>query len=406
MLHPDEGIIHELLDGELAGSEAETVRRHLTECGDCRRLYQEAQDLVAESDRAIGLLDDIHPELTEAMLPKASSRPEAATAADESDFGPGLPPPPAANVRAGPPIVLMPSAPQPPRWRRARPRGGLWAAVLLLLAGGGYLVFGRSSEPSSEAVGASPTLENFPLAGKTAPPSDSAADAQVEARAAAALASRPPLGAALPAPVKADSVSKRDDRSADTAATRLAAANQPAAKAAAVPAGTERTKVAEPAAPSRALAARSQRATADVAADNRAAENPTAGAAAATEQPAAPAPPPMPPSLDAQARITTRIGLDDAKRELGSPLHGIDGLRPRLVGIIPGRLVPGADPSRNVVRAVYTDRNGTPFYLDQQRMSTSGGQRPSGGLVRGDVQLFLNGDLPADSAGALAQRVR
>ena len=394
MLHPDEGIIHELLDGELAGSEAETVRRHLAECGDCRRLYLEAQDLVAESDRAIGLLDDVRPGLTEAGLP------------EDSGFGPGLPPPPAANVRAGPPIVLMPSAPAPPRWRRTRPRGGLWAAVLLLLAGGGYLVFGRDREPPSDAT-ASRTLQTFPLAGKATPATDSA-DAQADARAAAALATRPPLGAPLPAAPKTDSSSKRDDRTADTAGTNVAAANQPAHGAADTPpAGTERTKpTAEAAAPTRALAVREQRPTADLAArDNRAAESANAAAARDTEQPAAPTPPPMPPSLDAQARITTRIGLDDAKRELGSPLHGIDGLRPRLVGLIPGRLVPGADPSRNVVRAVYTDRNGTPFFLDQQRISTNGGQR-TGGMVRGDVQLFLNGDLSADSAGALSQRVR
>lgn len=377
MLHPDEGIIHELLDGELAGSEADTVRRHLAECGDCRRLYLEAQDLVAESDRAIGLLDDVRPGLTEAGLP------------EESGFGPGLPPPPAANVRAGPPIVLMPSAPAPPRWRRTRPRGGLWAAVLLLLAGGGYLVFGRDREPSSDTT-ASRTLQTFPLAGKATPATDSA-DAQADARAAAALASRPPLGAPPPTTTKGDTTPKRDDRAVDTAGTKLAAAKPRA----------------EPAAPTKALAVREQRPTADLAArDNRAAESANAAAARDTEQPAAPTPPPMPPSLDAQARITTRIGLDDAKRELGSPLHGIDGLRPRLVGLVPGRLVPGADPSRNVVRAVYTDRNGTPFFLDQQRISTNGGQRPTGGIVRGDVQLFLNGDLSADSAGALSQRVR
>ena len=109
MLHPDEGIIHELLDGELPGSEAELVRLHLAECGDCRRVYQEAQELVAESDRAIALLDDTRPELNEA-------------GPDETYAVPGLPPPPASNVRAGPPIVLMPGAPQAARWRRVRPR--------------------------------------------------------------------------------------------------------------------------------------------------------------------------------------------------------------------------------------------------------------------------------------------
>jgi hypothetical protein len=392
MLHPDEGVIHELLDGELAGTEAEIVRRHLAECGDCRRLYQEAQELVAESDRAIGLLDDTRPELNEAGAPEPQR------------FEPGLPPPPAANVRAGPPIVLMPTAPQAPRWRRVRPRNGLWAAALLLLAGGGYLVFGRGSEPEPQAT-AAPTLETFPLAGKAPAPVTDSADAQAEARAAAALASRPPFGAPVPTVAKADSTSKP---AADTGATRLAAANRAAADRAAddQPAGTERPKpAAEPAAPPKALAARSQRA-ADVAAAGNAAADNAAAAGEAEQPPAAAAPPPMPPSLETQSRISTRIGLDDARRELGSPLHGIDGLRPRLVGLIPGRLVPGADPSRNAVRAVYLDQNGTPFFLDQQRISASGGARPPGGLVRGDVQLFLNGNLTADSAGALAQRVR
>ena len=125
-------------------------------------------------------------------------------------------------------------------------------------------------------------------------------------------------------------------------------------------------------------------------------------AAAARESAASPAPA---PTLDVQAQITSRIGLDDAKRTLGAPLHAIDGLRPRLVGLIPGRLVPGADPARDVVRAVYLDQNGQPFYLDQQRVGAAGPRR-TGGIVKGDVQLFLNGNVSPDSARALEQRLR
>jgi hypothetical protein len=173
----------------------------------------------------------------------------------------------------------------------------------------------------------------------------------------------------------ADSTSKP---AADTGATRLAAANRAAADRAAddQPAGTERPKpAAEPAAPPKALAARSQRA-ADVAAAGNAAADNAAAAGEAEQPPAAAAPPPMPPSLETQSRISTRIGLDDARRELGSPLHGIDGLRPRLVGLIPGRLVPGADPSRNAVWRSIWIRTG------RRSFSISSGSRRAGGRGR------------------------
>jgi hypothetical protein len=392
MLHLDEGVIHELLDGELDLAEAETVRLHIAECADCLRLYQEAREMVSEADRVIASLDDVRPELNEGYEPAI-----------------GLPAPPAANVGPGAPVVLMPTGVQTPRWRRMRPRNGLWAAALLLLAGGGYLIFHGSGEP--EPTGIAPTLATFPLSARTAPSTDSA-DAAADARATAALATRPPLGAAASTDSVRDSArdsartATRDSTARTPArdtATQLATAGrssagrqaagneQPAAQTAA------RKAVAQPEPVDRRQASRTERAAVDFSADNAAAARDAALEAAA--------PPPAAPTLDVQAQITTRIGLDDAKRALGSPLHAIDGLRPRLVGLVPGRLVPGADPSRDVVRAVYIDRNGQPFYLDQQRVGATGPRR-AGGIVKGDVQLFLNGHVPPDSARALEQRLR
>jgi hypothetical protein len=387
MLHLDEGVIHELLDGELGESDADAVRRHLSECGDCLRLYQEAREMATEADRVIAALDDIHPELNEGL---------------EEEMG--LPAPPAASVGAGAPVVLMPTGVQASQWRRIRPRNSLWAAVLLLLAGGGYLVFRGDREPAS--TGVPPTLATFPMTSKASPATDSLADAQAEARATEALATRPPLGApgivAESARGTRDSANRDSTRRDSTAhgTARDSVLQVATAQPRTTPQSTGRTAARnEPPAPAAKSLAAGQRGRATV--DFGAADN-----AAAAREPAAPAgAPTSPPTLDVQAQITTRIGLDDAKRTLGTSLHAIDGLRPRLVGLVPGRLVPGADPTREVVRAVYLDQNGQPFYLDQQRVGPSGPRR-AGGIVKGDVQLFLNGNVPPDSARALEQRLR
>ncbi len=381
MPHLDEGVIHELLDGELDLADAESVRRHIAECGDCLRLYREAQDMVSEADRVIASLDDVRPELNEGY---------------EEEIG--LPAPPAANVGAGAPVVLMPSGVQAPRWRRMRPRNTVWAAALVLLVGGGYLILRSDRQP--EPSGVAPTLATFPLSARAAPSTDSA-DAAAEARATAALATRPPFGAAARADSAHDSTAHKPARDTATqvadagrrAGSRDTALDEAPANAPPARAAAPKVLAAAPAAEQRQTQ-RTERAAVDLsAADN----------AAAVREPAA-SPPPA-PTLDSEAQITTRIGLDDAKRALGTPLHAIDGLRPRLVGLIPGRLVPGADPSRDVVRAVYLDRNGQAFYLDQQRVGPNGPRR-GGGIIKGDVQLFLNGNVPPDSARALEQRLR
>src|SRR5690606_29549683 len=129
---------------------------------------------------------------------------------------------------------------------------------------------------------------------------------------------------------------------------------------------------------------------------------PTSGAARASES----------ESLEQRAQITMRIGLDEVPRLLGGPMHVIDGLRREFVGLVPGRLMRGADPNRYAVRVVYLDEQGRPFYLDQQRLDTTdrqlGAQRDSvpPEWVRGEVRLAISGTLSPEAAAALAARVR
>lgn len=124
--------------------------------------------------------------------------------------------------------------------------------------------------------------------------------------------------------------------------------------------------------------------------------------------------PPAPPSrtdLAARAGLTQRIGLDEARQQLGVPLHVIDGLRPEVVGLVPGANVPGADSGRPVVRVVYLDQRNRVVYLDQQRLP-AGAPRGAGSTpgrpawLVGDVRLSLSGEAPPDSLRALESRVR
>ena len=104
---------------------------------------------------------------------------------------------------------------------------------------------------------------------------------------------------------------------------------------------------------------------------------------------AADAPPP-PRTLEQRAQIYLRIGLDEAVRQLGQPVHVIEAMSPQFIGLTQGRNVPGADAGRPVVRVVYVDSRGRMILLDQQRLRS--GQTPSGGggslrWVLGDVML-------------------
>jgi hypothetical protein len=323
------------------------------------------------------------------------------------------------------------------RWLRAF----RWAAMIAVVVGGGRLLMGvirpgnslprardittavpaippavASREETSQArppVASPPTRagrapsQNRTLATKTAPqPKQAATEALVDTvdeladtTTDAFADSAPADDQALAAGVLADSLSTdsvaRDTATRDTVSRDLAAANSP----------RQDDELA------------TRRAAAEALAElDRERRRERAAAATAALRPAAPEtvpppaqPPPPPRTPEQRAQIYLRIGLDEAVKQLGGPVHVIEGMTPELIGLVNGRLMPGADPNRPVVRVVYLDSRGRMILLDQQRLRT--GQAPPAaprGLrwSVGDVMLYLRGEPGSDVLRTLQRRVR
>jgi hypothetical protein len=139
------------------------------------------------------------------------------------------------------------------------------------------------------------------------------------------------------------------------------------------------------------------------------------GATVVTPTNPAPTPAPVtaaPPqrTLEQRAETYMRIGLDEAARQLGRPVHVIEGLSPLFMGLAQARTSPGADTSRPVVRVVYQDAQGRLILLDQQRLKA--GQdttSPAGGQphwTMGDVLLHLLGEIGPEVLRTMRARVR
>jgi hypothetical protein len=122
----------------------------------------------------------------------------------------------------------------------------------------------------------------------------------------------------------------------------------------------------------------------------------------------APAAPPPPPTPEQKSQVYLRIGLDEASRQLGGPVHVIEGLSPLFMGLAPGRVAAGADTTRPVVRVVYQDPQGRLIMLDQQRNRPGQPATPpaSGSWNLGDLMMRLTGEAPPEVLRTLRARVR
>ena len=154
MRHLDEGTLHALLDGEIPSAELPPIQAHLGGCAECRARLAEEQDLLAESDRLIEVLE----------LPEAA--------------------PAVAPVRTAA--------------RRVWPARLAWAATVVLAAGLGYSIREGPAEPVPAA--SLDSAAEIRAAEPAAPPTPPAAEPLNQSRD---QASAPKRRAAAPPPADA-----------------------------------------------------------------------------------------------------------------------------------------------------------------------------------------------------------
>lgn len=264
MQHLEEGTLHALLDGELAGEERATAQAHLADCPACRANLAEARALASE---ALGLIEQLDgaPEsligdgpgvVAERTFfaPRPASpilrepRPE-----DIPVFTPArgtpVPAPAAATSEPGVPIESPSPRKQPRRWRWLAPVGLAAAAVLAVVLRPRAPDSGATAE--KQVIAAAPTRTEPVTPAPDSPPAPPA-QRRVTGTAAprrsappAAAADSAPRPAAPPASTanvtaSADQATKLEElvitpKDAKSLASRVAASAKVAGTAGAVP---------------------------------------------------------------------------------------------------------------------------------------------------------------------------
>ncbi|MEP7228574.1 MAG: zf-HC2 domain-containing protein [Gemmatimonadales bacterium] len=402
MSHLDEGTLHALLDGELDIAEVREIQTHLGTCAACDSRLQDVKQFLAEADRLVGALE----------TPSGSARPryEPAPPPDSRVTPPQRELPPWEPA----PELLLPDSVEKLE-RRRWARTFRWAAMILVIFGAGRVIRGalRPGKPTLEltsrdaAPAAAPAVVSPEEVGRPEPtPAREYRPAPVNrtkseklAPQAKALANR-----AVPAAVAAV------DETVSTALEAKDSGTVPQDSEALAAVGLADTNAEQPS-ENQDVATRQAAAAALEELDRERIRSRAAAATAAlpparTEGPLAAEPAPR--TLEQRAQVYLRIGLDEAASQLGRPVHVIEAMTPEFLGLTPGRLVPGADPNRPVVRVVYLDR-GRMVLLDQQRMRTGQAPGAAAGNLRwaqGDVLLYLHGEPGPDVLRNLQRRVR
>jgi Putative zinc-finger len=430
MSHLDEGTLHALLDGELDLAEVSEIQKHLGSCVACGSRLQEVKQVLAEADRLVGAME------VPTGAPRARPEPPRSE-----------PPPPPFRATHDPvawdqpPVLLVPDPIDANARRRRWMRGLAAAAVLAGVVAGGKLI-GSAFQPSHPMLSerdltsvpqqAAPPAVVSPEESRRPEPRSPSRDNKLTR----SQVRTPPAAAPKRAPARQEEVAPavatqladteaslaEDTVAADSLALAAAQADSQAAGQTEVAAGAaavdttsaqRRPSQAEPSTSEADALATRRAAAAALAELDRERRRQRANAATAALPPARPeqeaAPAPRPPTLEQRAQVYLRIGLDEAVKQLGGPVHVIEGMTPELIGLTRTQLIPGTTSTRPVVRVVYLDRLGRLILLDQQRVAGAPAPSSPTGSLRwtiGDVMLYLRGEPSPDVLRSLQARVR
>jgi hypothetical protein len=418
MSHLDEGTLHALLDGELELHEVREIQAHLGSCTACDTRLQAAKDMFGEADRLVASV-----QFPGSMKVSAGARD---TAEEALPSEPAAPPRRERRIQQRevsdeqvPQVVILPEENNWPERRRRWLLAGKWAAVLFVAVGAGFLAseVRKGAEPSVARFERGPAAVVSPE--ETAGPDSAAAPAtpfvgaareSVDAAASALVPTEERYARkAAPAPPapKPEAPPPEDERADAGRAPAEAARNEdPAVSDEQVGAATQediREEAAEALAELDRQRRRDRAAAATAAIDRERRDAPPPVAAAQAPAAASPAP----RTLEQRSGIYLRIGLDEAARQLGRPVHVIEGLNAQFMGLVRGRQSPGADDTRPAVRVVYQDSQGRMILLDQQRIRP-GQDWPSGATqwTVGEIGLLLHGEAGPEVLRNLRPRVR
>jgi hypothetical protein len=414
MPHLDEGTLHALLDGELELAEVKEIQTHLGACAACGSRLHDVKQFLSEADRLVADLQ---------------TPPGAARVRQEPAAPPVQHPPSGTPFREpiwdAAPELLLPGDPEDVARRRRWTRRLRWAAMIVVVLGLGRMAKGLFTPDQLDLSVSDPEIT---LAPSTTPPAVISPEETMKSRQEAPPVRRsaptptpPPASQALPrVPRPAPEPKVLADRFESDTAPEPADTTSAATMDSGLTPDTEQVVVVGRAAADQAEAANTgsdeeTRAAAAAALEELDRERLRSRANAATAalpppSTEAPAPaPPAPRTLEQKSQTYLRIGLDEAARQLGRPMHVIEAMQPEFIGLARGGLVPGADANRPVVRVVYRDTRNRVILLDQQRLRT--GQAPgaaSGSLrwILGDVMLYLHGEPGNDVLRNLQRRVR
>ena len=420
MSHLDEGTLHALLDGELELDEVREIQLHLGTCAACSSRLQDVKQFLAEADRLVGALEvPSTGRAREHAAPHEPTRQEPVPPVTPQPIPFREPP-----SWEEPPVLLLPDPTEGMERRRRWMRGLRLAAMIVVVVTGGKLLSNALRPGKPELQFTERDLARAEGAPAVVSPEETTRPAAPPPPAAVAKQARPaPPHPAPPKPAPAPEPKVLADQSSadtgtdqfDTAAGFVedtASALNDQVAAASVP---ESETVGGARARDDADAETRRAAAAALAELDRERLRSRANAATSALPPArretaqtveAPA---APRTLEQRAQIYLRIGLDEAVRQLGRPVHVIEGMSPQFIGLTQGRNVPGADNGRPVVRVVYLDPRGRMILLDQQRLRAGQAPGAASGTLRwtlGDVMLYLHGEPGPDVLAGIQRRVR